>query len=87
MMAKAYPVFVNFTIELTSYYNPDGNPVETAGPEYITKMFIRYNHMENNSTQMIKTDWSSNSPYFIKESIKRLTMMLYMFLIHSTFHR
>ncbi|XP_060596215.1 uncharacterized protein LOC132750284 isoform X1 [Ruditapes philippinarum] len=63
-----------FKLLLVGLQNADfnGDPVSTTGPGYVTRKFLEYNNISVSSSEMNKTDWSSNSPYFYKGELKEI---------------
>ncbi|XP_053394301.1 uncharacterized protein LOC123537963 [Mercenaria mercenaria] len=64
-----HPFFKLLLTDLQSV-NPSGYPVGTTGPGYVTRKFIRYNHISLADAGRNKTDWTSNSPYFYKGELR-----------------
>jgi mannosyltransferase OCH1-like enzyme len=50
----------------------NGDPVNTTGPDYVTRKFLEYNNINVSSSEINKTDGSSNSPFFYKGELKEI---------------
>ena len=64
--------FLKLLLSVLRGANVHSEPVGTTGPVFVTKMFIRYNEIRNESLDKNKTDWSSNSPYFYKGQLQEI---------------